>query len=63
MDELRRHYQRPYFLPADSESSNIDWIFMGGAGEGANIHVSQRQNWIWGGGGGGGGLPQSHGVC
>ena len=38
--ELRKHYQRPYFLPEDSESSNIDWIFMGGPGPGAFIHVS-----------------------
>jgi len=37
--ELRRHYTVPTFLPDDSESSNLDWLFMGGFGGGANIHV------------------------
>ena len=36
---LRQHYNRPYFLPADSESSSVDWIFMGGPGLGAFVHV------------------------
>nr|KAG5714666.1 hypothetical protein BaRGS_000154 [Batillaria attramentaria] len=36
--QLRQHYQRPYFLPPDSESVDIDWIFMGGAGSGAPLH-------------------------
>ena len=38
--ELRRHYSKPYFIPSDSEHSETDWIFMGGVGPGANIHVS-----------------------
>ncbi|XP_077980612.1 bifunctional arginine demethylase and lysyl-hydroxylase JMJD6-A-like [Glandiceps talaboti] len=44
---LREHYQRPYFLPEDSESSSLDWIFMGGSGQGANIHLDfvQRPSW------------------
>ncbi|XP_070579668.1 uncharacterized protein [Ptychodera flava] len=44
---LREHYQRPYFLPDDSESSSLDWIFMGGSGIGANIHLDfvQRPSW------------------
>ena len=36
---LRTHYQRPYFLPEDSEMSKLDWIFMGTPGYGANLHV------------------------
>ncbi|KAK6981856.1 Jmjc domain-containing protein 4, partial [Biomphalaria glabrata] len=35
---LRHHYERPYFLPPDSESSNTDWIFMGSPGYGAHMH-------------------------
>ncbi|KAL3876866.1 hypothetical protein ACJMK2_034649 [Sinanodonta woodiana] len=44
---LRQHYQRPYFLPNDSESSSLDWIFMGGSGRGAYIHLDyvQRPSW------------------
>lgn len=41
MEVLRKHYSRPHFLPADSESSAIDWIFMGWPGRGASIHVSE----------------------
>lgn len=41
MEELRKHYERPTFLPDDSVSSSIDWIFMGGAGPGAGLHVSK----------------------
>ncbi|KAK3579474.1 hypothetical protein CHS0354_028283 [Potamilus streckersoni] len=44
---LRQHYHRPYFLPNDSESSSLDWIFMGGSGRGAYIHLDyvQRPSW------------------
>lgn len=44
---LRKHYNRPYFLPNDSESSSLDWIFMGGSGLGAFIHLDyvQRPSW------------------
>ncbi|XP_033733589.1 uncharacterized protein LOC117322749 isoform X2 [Pecten maximus] len=44
---LREHYQKPYFLPNDSESSALDWIFMGGTGLGAFIHLDyvQRPSW------------------
>ena len=31
IEEIRRHYSRPAFLPKDSESSKMDWIFMGGS--------------------------------
>ena len=40
MKALRRHYTRPEFLPKDSESSHLDWMFMGGSGTGAQMHVS-----------------------
>ncbi|RWS23429.1 putative acyl-CoA dehydrogenase 6-like protein [Leptotrombidium deliense] len=36
---LRQHYTKPYFLPSNSESSRIDWIFMGVPGYGAHLHV------------------------
>lgn len=36
---LRKHYGRPYFLPRTSENNAIDWIFMGGPGLGAHLHV------------------------
>uniref|UniRef100_T1IZN8 C2H2-type domain-containing protein n=1 Tax=Strigamia maritima TaxID=126957 RepID=T1IZN8_STRMM len=44
---LRQHYQRPHFLPEDSESSAIDWIFMGGSGQGASMHLDyvHRPSW------------------
>ena len=42
-EELRTHYQLPYFLPTQSETSEEDWIFMGGPGPGAQIHVSHCQ--------------------
>ena len=39
MKSLRKHYERPSFLPDDSESSHLDWMFMGGTGTGADMHV------------------------
>lgn len=36
---LRQFYSRPYFLPDRSESSRLDWIFMGTPGLGAHMHV------------------------
>ncbi|XP_014674984.1 PREDICTED: uncharacterized protein LOC106815073 [Priapulus caudatus] len=44
---LRQHYQRPYFLPVDSESSKTDWIFMGVPGYGAHMHVDAVGNPSW----------------
>ena len=38
---LREMYSKPSFLPKDSESSTLDWIFMGWPGMGAYIHVSE----------------------
>lgn len=37
---LRQHYERPYFLPETSENMALNWIFMGGPGYGAHMHVS-----------------------
>ncbi|KAF6041423.1 hypothetical protein EB796_000270 [Bugula neritina] len=45
--ELRSHYTAPTFLPDDSESSNLDWLFMGGFGGGANIHIDSVQRPSW----------------
>lgn len=44
---LRKHYARPHFLPDESESSAIDWIFMGYSGQGASMHLDyvQRPSW------------------
>ncbi|XP_050393957.1 uncharacterized protein LOC126811934 [Patella vulgata] len=44
---LRSHYERPYFIPKDSESSTIDWMFMGGSGLGAFMHLDyvERPSW------------------
>ncbi|XP_076326465.1 uncharacterized protein LOC143233751 isoform X2 [Tachypleus tridentatus] len=44
---LRHHYSRPHFLPDDSESSAIDWIFMGYSGQGASMHLDYvfRPSW------------------
>lgn len=38
-ERLRRHYGRPYFLPPTSENDDVDWLFMGGVGLGAPMHV------------------------
>ncbi|XP_033630557.1 uncharacterized protein LOC117292562 [Asterias rubens] len=45
--KLRKHYQRPYFLPESSESSALDWIFMGGPGVGAGIHLDNVEKPSW----------------
>ncbi|XP_064122537.1 uncharacterized protein LOC135226756 [Macrobrachium nipponense] len=44
---LRRHYERPYFLPQSAESSKTDWIFMGSPGYGAHLHVDHVGNPSW----------------
>ncbi|XP_066962001.1 uncharacterized protein [Macrobrachium rosenbergii] len=44
---LRRHYERPYFLPHSAESSKTDWIFMGTPGYGAHLHVDHVGNPSW----------------
>lgn len=42
--ELRKHYGRPYFLPTLSENNAVDWIFMGGSGFGAHMHVIMKNS-------------------
>ena len=44
---LRKHYQRPYFLPVTAESEKTDWIFMGSHGYGAPMHVGTRRASIY----------------
>ncbi|CAG0924519.1 unnamed protein product, partial [Notodromas monacha] len=44
---LRRYYQRPYFLPKTSESTKMDWIFMGTPGFGAHMHIDHVTNPSW----------------
>ncbi|XP_037039984.1 bifunctional arginine demethylase and lysyl-hydroxylase JMJD6-B [Bradysia coprophila] len=44
---LREHYGRPYFLPKTSENNAIDWIFMGGSGLGAHMHVDNVRLPSW----------------
>lgn len=36
---LRQFYREPYFLPKTSENMALNWIFMGGPGSGAHMHV------------------------
>ncbi|VVC93570.1 unnamed protein product, partial [Leptidea sinapis] len=43
MDEARR----PYFLPRTAESDIVDWIFMGGPGQGAHMHVDSVRHMSW----------------
>lgn len=44
---LREHYARPYFLPETSENRATDWIFIGGAGLGAHLHVDNVRLPSW----------------
>ncbi|ALC46289.1 CG14331, partial [Drosophila busckii] len=46
-EEFRRHYGKPYFLPAGSENNNVDWFFMGTAGLGAQMHVDNVRLPSW----------------
>ncbi|KAG9509468.1 hypothetical protein GZH46_02014, partial [Fragariocoptes setiger] len=39
--ELRKHYRKPYFLPATSYITRTDWIFMGMPGYGAHMHIDR----------------------
>ena len=46
-DILREFYQRPDFLPLDSESGRRDWIFMGTPGFGAPYHIDNVKYPSW----------------
>ncbi|XP_028038226.1 uncharacterized protein LOC114248975 [Bombyx mandarina] len=45
--KLRSYYNRPYFLPRTAESDTVDWIFMGGPGQGAHMHVDSVRHMSW----------------
>lgn len=45
--ELRKHYDRPYFLPELSENNAVDWIFMGGPNLGAHMHIDNVRLPSW----------------
>lgn len=36
---LQQYYEKPYFLSNISENIAMSWIFMGGPGQGAHMHV------------------------
>ncbi|RZC35771.1 bifunctional arginine demethylase and lysyl-hydroxylase JMJD6, partial [Asbolus verrucosus] len=44
---LRQHYEIPHFLPNTSENIALNWIFMGGPGQGAHMHVDNVQYPSW----------------
>ncbi|XP_044257109.1 bifunctional arginine demethylase and lysyl-hydroxylase JMJD6 [Tribolium madens] len=44
---LREYYNTPYFLPNTSENIALNWIFMGGPGQGAHMHVDNVQYPSW----------------
>ncbi|XP_008207611.1 uncharacterized protein LOC100119666 [Nasonia vitripennis] len=44
---LRKHYDRPYFLPVLAESEKTDWIFMGSPGYGAPMHLDEVDYTSW----------------
>ncbi|XP_011493821.1 PREDICTED: uncharacterized protein LOC105359040 [Ceratosolen solmsi marchali] len=44
---LRKHYQRPYFLPDTAESEKTDWLFMGSPGYGAPMHIDDVEYPSW----------------
>ncbi|XP_068672350.1 bifunctional arginine demethylase and lysyl-hydroxylase PSR-like [Montipora foliosa] len=46
-EELRKYYTKPGFLPDDAETGDQDWIFMGGPGPGAPIHLDMVQRPSW----------------
>lgn len=39
---LKRYYSNPDFLENTSENIALSWIFMGGPGDGAQMHVSEN---------------------
>ncbi|CAG9815721.1 unnamed protein product [Phaedon cochleariae] len=44
--KLRKYYSKPYFLGNNSENIAMTWIFMGGPGYGAHMHITFRQRTI-----------------
>ena len=37
--QLQKYYEVPDFLPVVAESLQIEWIFIGSGGKGADMHV------------------------
>lgn len=37
--QLQKYYEVPDFLPVVAESVQIEWIFIGSGGKGADMHV------------------------
>lgn len=37
---FKQYYESPYFLSQSLENIALSWIFMGGPGDGAHMHVS-----------------------
>lgn len=46
LKEMRHHYVKPHFLPADAEHSHVDFIFMGFE-EGAFMHLDYISRLMW----------------
>ena len=44
---LRQFYERPNFLPENSESGKRDWIFIGTPGYGAPMHLDNVRYPSW----------------
>ena len=44
---LRKYFERPNFLPTDSESGKRDWIFIGTPGFGAPMHLDNVKYPSW----------------
>lgn len=44
---LRNYYKKPYFLTDTSENIALSWIFMGGPGFGAHMHVDNVKYPSW----------------
>ncbi|XP_078482851.1 uncharacterized protein LOC100183968 [Ciona intestinalis] len=47
VNEIKSHYQIPYFIPIDLDHSRIDWIFMGLPGLGAPMHLDLVYGTSW----------------
>ncbi|CAH3162777.1 unnamed protein product [Porites lobata] len=46
-EKLRNYYSKPAFIPDDAETGDQDWIFMGGPGPGAPIHLDMVNRPSW----------------
>ncbi|KAJ8923555.1 hypothetical protein NQ315_010134 [Exocentrus adspersus] len=44
---LQKYYDKPYFLSNNSENIAMSWIFMGGPGHGAHMHVDNVHYPSW----------------